>query len=547
MPNANAADAPLAAFIARWDGTEMAERANYVSFLNELCSTIGLPLPAPASGSQGPYRFERSVQHRERDGSVSTRRIDLYKRGCFVLEAKQGANPKQADLFALSTVVERRAAVRRSDPWAQAMLRARGQAEGYAKDVPPEEGWPPFLIVCDVGFCFDTYANFSGTGKHYAPFPDSTSYRFYLSDLEKDHIRKRLLAIWTDPHSLNPANKRVEVTREIAELLSRLVRALEAQGHPAERVAAFLTRCIFCMFAQSVGLLPRPDAFTALLRDCRENLPAFAPLVGELWRNMNAGGFSAALRAVVHKFNGGLFAPGSAGAGEPLAVDADMLGLLIMAAQRDWANVEPAIFGTLLENALQTKQRAELGAHFTPRAFVERLVLPTVMEPLRADWDGVKMAAVALAMTDRPAAAAQVRRFHAGLCAIRVLDPACGTGNFLYVTLELMKRLEGEVIDLLADLEPGEGDRLALAGASVDPHQFLGLEKNPRAVPVAELVLWIGWLQWHFRTHGNAPPAEPILRDFRNIRDADSLLTYTHEERMRDGQGELVTRWGGGQ
>ena len=186
-----------------------------------------------------------------------------------------------------------------------------------------------------------------------------------------------------------------------------------------------------------------------------------------------------------------------------------------------------------------------MGAYFTPRAFVERLVLPTVMEPLRRDWDGVKAAAAQRAEFDRAGAAALARAFHAELCQIRVLDPACGSGNFLYVTLELMKRLEGEVLDLLADLAPGEGDRFAINGVSVDPHQFLGLEKNPRAVPVAELVLWIGYLQWHFRTHGNAPPAEPILRDFRNIRQADALLAYADERPECDKAGKPVSRWDG--
>jgi hypothetical protein len=293
-------------------------------------------------------------------------------------------------------------------------------------------------------------------------------------------------------------------------------------------------------------LLPGPTAFTDLLEECRANPPAFLPLMGELWRTMNAGGFSTSLRALVRRFNGGLFAPGPSGAPEALPVDDDMLGLLIMAARRDWADVEPAIFGTLLENALDEKQRGELGAHFTPRAFVERLVLPTVMEPLREEWDGVKAAAVGMAAAgDRAGAAESVSEFHGKLCTIRVLDPACGTGNFLYVTLELMKRLEGEVLDLLSDLLPGEGDRLNLAGASVDPHQFLGLEKNPRAVPVAELVLWIGWLQWHFRTRGNAPPTEPILRDFQNIREQDALLTYDRADPERDKRGNPVTRWGG--
>ena len=101
------------------------------------------------------------------------------------------------------------------------------------------------------------------------------------------------------------------------------------------------------------------------------------------------------------------------------------------------------------------------------------------------------------------------------------------------------------MLDALANLLPGEGARLALAGATVDPHQFHGLDKNPRAIPVAELVLWIGYLQWHFRAHGAAPPAEPILRDFDTIRHADALLSYEREELVRDRAGQPVTRWDG--
>jgi hypothetical protein len=156
-------------FVGRWDGTERAERANYVSFLIELCDLIGVDRPP---GAVGWRRFERSVMHREINGTETARRIDLYERGCFVLEAKRGAGPRQASLFATG-VAERRANVRRSAGRAQAMLRARGQAEGYAQDLPDEERYPPVLVVCDVGFCFDLYADFSATGKHYAQFPDS--------------------------------------------------------------------------------------------------------------------------------------------------------------------------------------------------------------------------------------------------------------------------------------------------------------------------------------------------------------------------------------
>jgi hypothetical protein len=374
-------------------------------------------------------------------------------------------------------------------------------------------------------------------------FPDATGFRLYLADLRRPEVRELLAAIWQRPQTLDPARRRTEVTREIAVHLALLAQGLERR-YPAEDVAFFLMRCLFCMFAQSVGLLPEGHAFTELLRRCEDSPDSFVGLVGELWRQMNTGGFSAAIGHMVRRFNGGLYA-GSSDAG-PLRVTADEIRLLVVAAQRDWKNVDPAIFGTLLENALTSRQRGQLGAHFTPRAFVERLVLPTVMEPLRAEWDGFKAASYArLEAGDRDGAAAILRDFHARLCAVRVLDPACGTGNFLYVTMELMKRLEGEVLDALSNTVAGEGDRLALSGASVDPHQFLGIDKNPRAVPVAELVLWIGYLQWHFRTVGAAPPAEPILRDFRNIRHADALLRYEREEPLRDAAGALVTHWDG--
>jgi hypothetical protein len=543
--------ADLESFIARWDGTAMAERANYIPFLSELCDLLDVPRPDAATGSGGPYRFERSVTHHEADGSTSPRRIDLYRRGCFVWEAKQGATPhRQAALFAPDSEAQHRANVRNTPAWVRYMQKAKGQAEGYARDLPASEGWPPFLVVCDVGFCIDLYADFSGTGKHYAQFPDRERFRIYMTDLRDSKIRDRLRAVWVEPNNLNPALHRAQVTRNIAALLANLAAALE--GSPAKPrhdpglVATFLMRCIFCMFAQSVGLLPKRTSFSDLLRRCEANPANFVDELAELWRAMDGGHYCGSLGARVLRFNGGLFRAGPDRDVAPLPVEANELALLILAAGKDWADVEPAIFGTLLENALATKERGRLGAEFTPRPFVERLVLPTVMEPIREDWDGVRAAAeAAMEAGNAPAAAALVRGFHAALCAVRVLDPACGTGNFLYVTLELMKRLEGEVLDALAGYARGDAGLLDLAGATVDPHQFLGLDLNPRAVPVAELVLWIGYLQWHFRTNGTAPPAPPILRDFKTIRQADALLSYTRTEGERDSKGNPVTRWGG--
>ena len=538
------------AFIARWQDASGAERANYQSFLIELCNLLKLPVPDPASGGAGDYRFERSVWRDMLDGTGRKGRMDLYNRSNFILEAKQGASPpRQATLFGDES--QHRTNVRRSKGWTQGMLDAKGQAEGYARGMVKQgEVPPPFLIVCDVGFCFDLYADFSSTGLNYAQFPDREGFRIHLTDLRDPHMQDRLRRVWTNAANLNPALVRQRVTQDIARLLAKLARLLEGTRdkplHKPEQVSGFLIRCIFCMFAQSVGLLPRRDTFTTLLDGCEQQPDTFVGMVGDLWAKMNTGGFSAAARAMVLRFNGGLFMPTPDDPATPLPLDADGLGLLRQAAKRDWQDVEPAIFGTLLEQALDSATRGQLGAEFTPRAFVERLVLPTVMEPLREEWDAAKAVAREASEGGRHKdAVTAVRAFHAALCEVVILDPACGTGNFLYVTLELMKRLEGEVLDALAGLEGGEVGRLDMGGLSVRPHQFHGLDLNPRAVPMAELVLWIGYLQWHFRTRSKAPPAEPILHKYGTIRHADALLDYAGIEPALDARGNPRIEWGG--
>ena len=254
---------------------------------------------------------------------------------------------------------------------------------------------------------------------------------------------------------------------------------------------------------------------------------------------MNSGGFSPILESTLLKFNGGLFAEASA-----IALDRDQMELLLKASEADWRYVEPAIFGTLLERALNPRERHKLGAHYTPRAYVERLVLPTVIEPLRAEWKEVQAAALTYeSLGKHKEAVEEVKAFQRHLCDVRVLDPACGSGNFLYVTLEHMKRLEGEVLNLLGDL--GQTGMLDTEGLTVDPHQFLGLEINPRAARIAEMVLWIGYLQWHFRTHGKVNPPEPVLRDFHNIEHRDALIAYDAVDLVTDASGKPLTRWDG--
>lgn len=204
-------------------------------------------------------------------------------------------------------------------------------------------------------------------------------------------------------------------------------------------------------------------------------------------------------------------------------------------------NVEPAIFGTLLERALDPVERHKLGAHYTPRAYVERLVLPTVIEPLCAQWDDIHAAAVQLEEDGETNEAAKlVRDFYHQLTHTRILDPACGSGNFLYVTMELMKRLEGEVVALLQRL----GETAPLTG--VDPGQFLGIEINPRARNIADLVLWIGYIQWHLRSRGIENFGEPILQKLSNIQCRDAVLEYDKKVARQDPEtGKVLTIWDG--
>ena len=148
-------------FLSRWRGSAAAERANYQLFLTELCDYLSLPRPDPAVADtrRNAYVFERSVTLSDGFGESSTGFIDLYKRGCFVLEAKQGgldSGPKSLfDADTYQTGRERRGiGIRASAGWDAAMKKARYQAERYAKSLPAEDGWPPFLITSDVGYSF---------------------------------------------------------------------------------------------------------------------------------------------------------------------------------------------------------------------------------------------------------------------------------------------------------------------------------------------------------------------------------------------------------
>lgn len=539
-----------AKFIETWKDTPGKERGTAQSFLNDLCLLLDVPQPKDHR-SEGrvydDYCFERPVKFKYEDGSTSGGSIDLYRKGCFVLEAKQSQKrQKGGDTYEqLSFMLEgelatkvRPAAKAKPAAWDVLMRSAKRQAEDYAKAL---DEWPPFIIVVDVGRVIEVYADFSQQGKNYAQFPNRNRFRITMDDLHDDDVRATLRAVWLDPMSLDPSAKAAEVTQGIAMLLARMTASLESRAkledptlkaEHAYKVSKFLMRCIFAMFAEDMELLPS-GGFLRLIQMYRGKADRFHLAANDFFEKMDKGGHVVAIQADIARFNGGLFRDAIT-----VQITEDELALLEQAAIRDWRNVEPAIFGTLLEQALSERDRSRLGAHYTPRAYVERLVVPTIIEPLRDDWEAVQSEAIGkLLEGEEVSARTVVKKFHDKLCNTLVLDPACGTGNFLYVSLELMKKLEGEVLDFLVELGE-ESEPLA----TVDPHQFLGIEKNPRAVPIAELVLWIGYLQWWFRTRSRTLMQEPILRDFNTIRAGDAVLEFEREELLKDEAGRPITR-----
>ena len=498
-------------FITRWSASSAHERANYALFLSELCDLLGVPRPNPAVAEDrdNAFVFERAVTFAEgRSG-----RIDLYKRGCFVLEAKQ-------------------ASTRGTKGWSDSMLRARAQAEGYVHALSTDEPAVPFLLVCDIGHVLEVFADFTGTNRVWNAYPEAGSHRIPLASLADPAIQSRLRTIFTNPGSLDPSRRAAKATRASAEVMANLAKRLEAQGHAPDLVAAFLMRCLFTMFAEDVALLPH-QTFTNLLLSLKGHPHQVAPILEDLWKEMDAGGFSRTLRCAIPRFNGHLFKTTTA-----LPIDTAALDDLIRGALEDWSEVEPAIFGTLLERALDPTERHALGAHFTPRAYVDRLLEPT-LAPLRDDWQNTRTAAVALASKGKVAeAVGEIEDFLRDLAKVRILDPACGSGNFLYAAFAALKRLDTEAHDLLTNLGQGQ-QRIEVAGISVHPRQFLGLEVNPRAARIADLVLWIGALQQHFQVHGRVWPAEPVLTADGNIRCQDACIAWDAIEPT--GQ----TRWDG--
>ncbi len=265
-----------------------------------------------------------------------------------------------------------------------------------------------------------------------------------------------------------------------------------------------------------------------MLRQAQRTPAQFTELAAELFRVMAAGG-RVGFEAVAW-FNGGLFDDGTA-----LPLEAADIETVLAASDLDWSEIDPSILGTLFERGLDPGKRAQLGAHYTDRDKIMLLVEPVVIRPWLAEWDAVK-ADLAAAM-DRVEAAkspavrtkrrnAAERRYRAFLNRLRaftVLDPACGSGNFLYLALQALKDLEHRV-----QLE-AEALGFQRAFPEIGPPNVKGLEINPYAAELARVSVWIGEIQW-MRRNGFYESHNPILKPLDTIDCRDAILTPDNTE-----------------
>ena len=464
------------AFIAKWRAAKLTERAAAQSHFIDLCRLLDEPAPADADPSGTFYAFERgATKTTGGDGWA-----DVWKRGHFGWEYKG----KRKDLNA-----------------------AFVQLQQYALALEN----PPLLVTCDLER-FVIRTNWTNTV--------SETHELALEDLRDAAARDVLKAVLSDPERLRPGVTRQGLTEKAAADFAALARRLRDRGHAPQTVAHFVNRLVFCMFAEDVGLLPN-GMFSRML-DAAAHGGDFGALAGTLFRAMREGGMVGFER--VEWFNGGLF-----DTDEALPLDAADVELCRKAAALDWGEIDPSILGTLFERGLDPHTRAELGAHYTDRDKIMRMVEPVIVRPLLAEWEAAK-AGMAVALDKpgpnaTPAARTRARAVAEGLYrgfldrvrGYRVLDPACGSGNFLYLALRALKDLEHR-----AGLE-AEALGLQREFPAVGPESVLGLELNPYAAELARVTVWIGEIQW-MRRNGFDVSRQPILRPLDNIECRDAAL-----------------------
>ena len=372
---------------------------------------------------------------------------------------------------------------------------------------------PPVLVVSDINNII--------IRTNYTNLPTRTI-TLTLDDMLKPEALKTLKAIFFDPEELKPAVTIEGVTEEAAQQFSHLAGILRKDRESPQDVAHFLIRLLFCLFAEDIGLLP-VKLFSRLLDQTRHNARDFASVLQQLFGAMKGGGFFGSER-ILH-FNGSLFDNDMV-----LELDSEAMDIIAQIETLDWGQMEPSIFGTLFERGLDPSKRSQLGAHYTSKDDILLIVEPVLMAPLRREWELTKIEARKIRTESegkdskkRAKATEQIskvlRAFADRLAAIRVLDPACGSANFLYVALQLLLDLQKEVINFSDELGAGR------FYVTVSPAQLYGIELNEYAHELAQVTIWIGYIQW-LGKNGYGQPSEPILKAMDNIKQMDAILAF---------------------
>ncbi len=482
-------------FVAKWAPNAGRERSSSQEHFIDLCHMLGVPTPNDADPTaKDEYAFEKGASKTGGGDGWA----DVWKRGYFGWEYKGKKHPN--------------------------LPAAYKQLLDYREDLEN----PPVLVVCDMDL-IEVHTNFTNTA------PQILEVR--LSDLtdNTEEALRILRSVMSDPEALRPGQTPEEITEAAASQFAVIARSMQDREHAPEDVAHFLNRVLFCLFAEDVGLLPE-RIVTELIEGRWRDPVRFAEGLSELFRHMSYGGHFG-----VHEiawFNGGLFT-----GDEVLEFTREELGTVAEASGLDWSRVEPAILGTLFERGLDPEKRAQLGAHYTDREKILMVVEPVVMRPLRREFEEMQQGIETLAEGQSQAPLTRDGRRRANLPkwerdaqalygayldrlrAVRVLDPACGSGNFLYVTLGLLKDLERDAMRWGAE-------RLRLIGQfpEVGPQNMLGIEINPYARGLASVSLWIGHIQW-MRNNGFGYPRDPVLGAPDNIEQRDAILTQKDEEK----------------
>ena len=493
-------------FEAKWRGSAGRENASAQEHFIDLCRLVGEPTPNEDDPHQERYTFEKNTER----SSGPRGRVDVWLSGKFAWEYKG----RHKDL---------RAAYKQCLDYHEAL------------------GNPPLLVVSDLER-FEVHTKFTNR--------ESWTYSFNLSDLRANRFVKVttgtgetppdapnlraldvLRALWADPFKLEPSRTTEEITAEAAIMFGSVVDELRRWGNTDDqRIARFVSRMVFCMFANDIGLLPR-ESFTELLAAQAANAGAFREALADLFHAMAEGGRFGP--QTIPQVNGDLFTDRD--------VPDDLTTQEVRALQQldalNWAEVEPAIFGTLFERILAPGARTALGAHYTSRADIETLVKPVLMAPLRREWEAVREAAEeavkqarlhgATEETQQTRIAETVAPFLDRLADVTVLDPACGSGNFLYVSLALLKGLEKEAI-------AWAGLRGARFEPRVHPRQLHGIEKDEYAHQLASMVVWIGYLQWKHRNGIALDNEEPVLQKLDAIRLMDAIVDRSRPDGPRE-------------